>query len=268
MPTLTSRNLVIVLLSLSLLFAAGCNGRKTTKDIGDTAPAVAGDTAQPAVASGVNSGETVPDPLYGWNRVWFTFNDVFYGVLMRPLAKGYAYAVPKIIRTGLANAYSNFTFPIRFLNSLLQLNFVKASREFGRFMLNSTLGIGGLVDVAKSDPNLQPGNEDFGQTLGYYGMPEGFYIVWPFLGPSSLRDSIGMAGDAVANPLFWLFAPWSYGGDEASYWYWPFIIKSGDLFNRLPEFLENYDAVTKPAVEPYTAIKDAYIQYRRNAVAH
>jgi phospholipid-binding lipoprotein MlaA len=271
MPTTASRQFVLVLLTLCLLAASACQSRKTAKDFGDTAtsaPAPAtteAATATPAVDE--VSGSPVPDPLYGWNMVWFSFNDVFYGVLMRPLARGYAVVMPEIVRTGLANAYSNFTFPIRFVNSLLQLNFVKASREFGRFMLNSTLGVGGLMDVAKSDPNLQPGNEDFGQTLGHYGMGEGFYIVWPLLGPSDLRDSFGLAGDALANPLTWIFGPWTMYGDYNP-WYWSYIIKAGDVFNRLPVILEDYDAITKPAIEPYSAVKDAYIQYRRNAVAH
>jgi len=220
--------------------------------------AAAGPTDAPAVP--------VPDPFYGWNKFWFTFNDVFYSVLMRPLANGYAFVMPQMIRTGLANAYQNFVFPIRFVNSLFQLDVTKASREFGRFMINTTLGVGGLMDVAKADPNLQPGNEDFGQTLGHYGMSEGCYIVWPLLGPSTVRDSIGLAGDALANPLTWIFGPWTYG--DYNPWYWSYIIKGGDLFNRLPVTIEEYDGLVKPAIEPYSAVKDAFIQYRRNAVAH
>lgn len=208
----------------------------------------------------------VPDPFYYWNKFWFGFNHIFYSGVMRPFAKGYAYVMPQFARTGLHNAYQNFIFPIRFVNALLQLNFTKASREFGRFMINSTIGIGGLMDVAKADPNLQPGNEDFGQTLGYWGIGDGFYIVWPLLGPSSARDTIGLAGDAVANPLFWIFGPWTIG-DDNNPWYLSYIVKAGDVFNNLPETLETYDSVTKPAIDPYSAIKDAYIQYRRNAVS-
>lgn len=224
-------------------------------------PPEPGDTAA-AVDS--NAAPT-PDPLYRWNKFWFEFNDVFYARLMRPLAKGYTVIMPKPARTGLANAYNNFTFPIRFINALLQLDFTKASREFGRFMINSTLGLGGLMDLAKGDPNLQPGNEDFGQTLGHYGMGDGCYIVWPLIGPSTVRDTIGLAGDAAANPLTWLFGPWAIYGDDNP-WYLAYVIKGGDVFNRLPETLENYDTITKPAIEPYTAVKDAYIQYRRNAI--
>jgi len=273
MPKSTSRKLCPVLFLLILL-AMGCpaNGQPisdmptlagSSTPINKPQMAPATDTFAPDEA---DATPAVPDPLYRWNKFWFGFNDFFYARLMRPLANGYTCIMPKPARTGLSNAYNNFTFPIRFINALLQLNFTKASREFGRFMINSTFGIGGLMDLAKSDPNLQPGNEDFGQTLGHYGMGDGFYIVWPFIGPSTLRDSIGLAGDAAANPLTWLFGSWAIPHD-APPWYWAYIIKGGDVFNRLPDTLENYDAVTKPAIEPYTAVKDAYIQYRSNAIS-
>uniref|UniRef100_I2Q0D3 Surface lipoprotein n=1 Tax=Desulfovibrio sp. U5L TaxID=596152 RepID=I2Q0D3_9BACT len=291
------RNLVLILLAVTVLGTSGCNARNQTAKGFDQAaarPAVA--TAAPAQAPAAPAAsmpapspaatpavapidddapgtyaETPPapvaDPLYHWNKFWFTFNHYFFTGLMRPLSTGYSYVAPRMVRTGLANAYTNFTFPIRFINSLLQLDFTKASREFGRFMLNSTLGIGGLVDVAKSDPNLQPGNEDFGQTLGHYGIGDGFYIVWPLLGPSTLRDTVGLAGDAAANPLTWIFSPFAVYDDGYNPWFWPYVIKASDVFNRLPETLENYDSVVKPAIDPYSAVKDAYIQYRRNAVS-
>jgi phospholipid-binding lipoprotein MlaA len=263
-------------LSLLALLAMGCPA--FAQPISDM-PALADSStpinksATPAVVDSAvsddaaDSAPAVPDPLYRWNKFWFGFNDFFYARLMRPLAKGYTVIMPKPARTGLANAYNNFTFPIRFVNALLQLDFTKASREFGRFMINSTFGVGGLMDLAKGDPNLQPGNEDFGQTLGHYGMSDGFYIVWPLIGPSTLRDSIGLAGDAAANPLTWLFGSWAFSND-APPWYWAYVIKGGDVFNRLPDTLDNYDAVTKPAIEPYTAVKDAYIQYRHNAISN
>lgn len=275
------RNCLLILLVLSVLASTGCHARNQAgKDIGkvaeSTATSAPAPTAQPAPAVAVTPADDAtpaeasygptPDPLYRWNKFWFGFNDLFYSGLMRPISVGYAFVVPKPVRTGLTNAYQNFIFPIRFLNALLQLDFKKASKEFGRFMINSTLGIGGLMDVAKADPNLAPGNEDFGQTLGSYGVGDGFYIVWPFLGPSTLRDTIGLAGDAAANPLTWIFGPWSIYGDDNP-WYWSYIIKGADVFNNLPGTLETYDSVVKPAVDPYTAVKDAYIQHRRNAIS-
>jgi len=209
--------------------------------------------------------QTVADPLYGWNRFWFGFNDLFYMGLMRPIAMGYKTVMPEPVRTGLKNAYDNFTFPIRFLNCILQLKPKEASREFGRFMINSTFGIGGFFDLAKSDPNLQPGDEDFGQTLGYYGTGDGFYIVWPFIGPSTFRDSIGLIGDAAANPLTWVFGLWDSSGYR-DYWYWSYVIRGADVFNRLPDKIDNFQTLKEGAVEPYSAMRDAYIQYRRNVI--
>ncbi|NMC49611.1 MAG: VacJ family lipoprotein, partial [Desulfovibrio sp.] len=126
-------------------------------------------------------------------------------------------------------------------------------------------GVGGLVDLAKSDPNLQPGDEDFGQTLGYYGMGEGFYIVWPLLGPSTARDSVGMVGDIAANPLTWLFGLWNFYGED-NYWYLSYVVSGGNRFNRLPEYLDNYEAMKKSAIEPYVSMRDFYIQYRKGRV--
>lgn len=283
MPTTMPRNFLLMLFAATLLASSvGDAWSQTTQNLSPTAAPVAKapkPLAQPtatqpapavADADDASYAETPPvpvaDPFYRWNKFWFGFNHLFYSGLMRPFAKGYAFIVPKFVRNGLHNAYQNFIFPIRFVNALLQLNFTKASREFGRFMINSTLGIGGLMDVAKSDPNLQPGNEDFGQTLGFWGMGDGFYIVWPLLGPSSARDTVGLAGDAVANPLFWIFGPWAIYGDDNP-WYLSYVVKAADVFNNLPDTLETYDSVTKPAIDPYSAVKDAYIQYRRNAVS-
>ncbi len=209
--------------------------------------------------------ETIPDPLYGWNHFWYRFNDLFYMGLMRPFAIGYKTVMPEPVRTGLKNAYDNFIFPIRFVNCLLQLKPAGAAREFGRFMINSTFGLGGFFDLAKSDPNLQPGDEDFGQTLAYYGMGDGFYIVWPFIGPSSLRDSFGLVGDAAANPLTYIFGLWGMYGEDNP-WYWSYVIRGADIFNRLPDKIDNLETLKKSAIDPYASLRDAYIQYRRNAI--
>ncbi len=207
---------------------------------------------------------SVADPLRGWNRFWFGFNDIFFGAV-RPLADGYAYATPEFFRTGLKNVWDNFIFPVRFVNCLLQFKFTEASAEFGRFMINSTFGLGGFFDLAKSDPDLQPGDEDFGQTLAYYGVGDGFYIVWPILGPSTLRDSIGLIGDAAANPLTYVFGLWGLYGENNPWWI-SYAIRAGDIFNRLPDKLADYQTLKQASLEPYTSMRDAYMQYRRNVI--
>jgi phospholipid-binding lipoprotein MlaA len=269
------RILLVCALFSALALATGCNGKKSqaARDFAPPAESCAQteQAAAPAAEAPDEGAEDlvstpVNDPLMGWNRFWFTFNDYFYTGI-RPVVQGYRYVVPDFARTGMKNVYDNFTFPIRFLNALLQLNMTKAAREFGRFMINSTFGVGGFFDLAKSDPNLQPGDEDFGQTLGYYGMGEGFYIVWPFLGPSSARDSVGLVGDVAANPLTWIFGLWDYKGQDQT-WYLSYVISAGNRFNRLPEYLDDYDSMKKSALEPYVSMRDFYIQYRRGRIAH
>jgi len=273
---LLHRSILLLLLFSLLALATACNGKKSqaAKDFAPpsaTAAANTGQTTDPALADDEALGEdaaaqpVVNDPLMGWNRFWFTFNDYFYTGI-KPLALGYKYAVPEFARTGFKNIYDNFTFPIRFLNALLQLDLTKAAREFGRFMLNSSFGLCGFFDLAKSDPNLQPGDEDFGQTLGYYGMGEGFYIVWPFLGPSSARDTVGLVGDVAANPLTWMFGLWNYEGQD-QLWYLSYVVSAGNRFNRLPDQIDNYEAMKKSAIEPYVSMRDFYIQYRRGRIA-
>ncbi len=198
---------------------------------------------------------SIDDPFEGWNRFWFSFNDHFY-TAVTPLAKGYAYVVPSFMRTGIKNVYNNLLFPMRFLNCLLQLNFTKASREFGRFFINSTFGIGGLVDLAKTDPNLYPQNEDFGQTLAHWGVGHGFYMVTPFLGPSSARDGFGMLIDLGTSPTTYIFEPWYLG----------YILKAGDRFNMMPDLIDDYQELKKNAIEPYVAFRDFYVQYRDKLV--
>lgn len=269
------RILLVCALFSALALATGCNGKKSQAARDFAPPVESSAQAQQAAAAPAEAPDEysedpgsapVNDPLMGWNRFWFTFNDYFYTGI-RPVVQGYRYVVPDFARTGMKNVYDNFTFPIRFLNALLQLNMTKAAREFGRFMINSTFGIGGFFDLAKSDPNLQPGDEDFGQTLGYYGMGEGFYIVWPFLGPSSARDSVGLVGDVAANPLTWIFGLWDYQGQDQT-WYLSYVISAGNRFNRLPEYLDDYDSMKKSALEPYVSMRDFYIQYRRGRIAH
>ncbi|WP_051261203.1 MlaA family lipoprotein [Desulfovibrio inopinatus] len=198
---------------------------------------------------------SIKDPFERWNRFWFSFNDTVYTAI-QPIADGYAYVVPSFLRTGIKNVYNNILFPMRFLNCLLQLDFTKAQREFGRFLINSTFGFGGLVDVAKTDPNLYPQDEDFGQTLGRWGMGYGFYMVIPFLGPSSARDGFGMIVDLGTSPTTYILEPW----------YLSYIIKGADRFNMLPELLADYNTMKQGAIEPYVALRDFYVQYRNKKV--
>lgn len=126
-----------------------------------------------------NDAQAVFDPLSGYNRSMTNFNDIFYTNVLQPVSKTYAKYVHENIREGVSNVYDNLLFPIRFINNVLQFKLLNASEELGRFVINSTFGILGVMDVAEKF-ELKPHKEDFGQTLGFYGVGSGFHIVIPF----------------------------------------------------------------------------------------
>jgi len=198
--------------------------------------------------------EEISDPLYVWNRAMFHFNDFFYTWLLKPAARAYSFVVPEGIRIMIRNFFVNVTTPVRFVNSLLQGKFRSAGEELARFGINTTAGVFGFVDVAK-DLGLKRHDEDLGQTLGSYGIGHGFYFVWPILGPSSLRDSIGLIGDWFLDPVTYVEAIDTY-----------LSIKTVDTVNRATFTLGDYEALKKAAFDPYSALRDAYIQNRRKAV--
>ena len=134
----------------------------------------------------------MPTPLEPFNRAMYHFNDKLYFWLLKPVAQGYGKVVPEAARVGVSNFFANLAFPIRFVNCLLQANFEGAAAELGRFTVNTLWGVGGFLDPASSkDINLSKQDEDFGQTLGAYGLGQGFFINWPIFGPSSPRDTVG-----------------------------------------------------------------------------
>ena len=208
--------------------------------------------------------DTISDPLEGWNRFWFGFNDILLLKVIKPVYTGYTYVVPSPIRTGIGNAFHNIQMPIRLVNCILQGRFGEAWIELGRFIVNSTAGFGGVFDVAKqSKPRIPVDSRDadFGQTLGVWGVGEGIYLVWPVVGPSTVRDTAGMAGDWAASPLFWLGEP--VGPVEQG----PAIGASlGFRFNNMGTVIDTYETLTKSAIEPYTAARDAYVKYRRSGI--
>lgn len=140
------------------------------------------------------------DPLSGYNEVMTQFNDKFYIYVLAPTAKGYNYIVPQAARTGIDNFFTNLLFPIRFVNNLLQLKFQNSAEELGRFFINTIFGLGGFMDPATTELNMKIHKEDFGQTLGFYGIGEGFHFVLPFLGQSNLRDMVGLTADGIVSP--------------------------------------------------------------------
>jgi phospholipid-binding lipoprotein MlaA len=197
----------------------------------------------------------VADPLRGWNEAMFVFNDKAYFWVLKPVAQGYSKVMPKPARTGINNFFHNILMPVRFVNCILQGKGKAATGEFGRFMLNSTVGVLGFGDPAAKYPDLNPDSEDLGQTFGRYGIGNGFYIVWPVLGPSTLRDSIGTVGDWYLDPITYL--------DETLVRY---SLRAGKQINATSLRIGEYEALREAAIDPYTAFRDFYIQYRQEKV--
>lgn len=197
----------------------------------------------------------IADPLYPWNKAMYHVNDKLYFWLMKPLAQGYSIVVPEDARISVSNFFNNITTPIRFVSSLLQFKIKDAGNELLRFVYNSTAGVCGLVDAAKEDLGIKQQDEDLGQTLGSYGIGHGFYLVWPFLGPSSLRDTVGRIGDRFLDPVHYV------NPTEASVG-----ITVYDKVNETSFRIGDYEDLKKSAIDPYVSIRDAYLQYRKKKV--
>ena len=203
--------------------------------------------------------QSISDPIEPWNRFWFHFNDIFFLYVAKPAYSAWETVTPHHLRSGLKNFFSNLLFPVRFVNNILQFRFFEAGVEFGRFIINTTSSAG-FADVAKGHKTIvpiDPTGEDFGQTLGRWGIGHGFYIVWPILGPSSVRDSVGRAGDLFADPLFYL-QPMELG----------LGVGGGLRFNALGDVLPLYEDLNTVAVDPYIAMREAYVNFRKAQVLH
>jgi phospholipid-binding lipoprotein MlaA len=199
--------------------------------------------------------QTYSDPLAPFNEKMFWFNLKLDHYILRPVAKGYADVAPTPVRESVGRFFSNVNFIPRFANNLFQLKFPEAGGELARFGINSTLGVGGLFDVADKWFGLKEHANDFGLTLGHYGAPTGYYIVWPFIGPSNIRDTIGYAADSSMWPLDY-FVPW--------YVWLP--ADSGkaviEAVNYRSLHLNLFEDVDRYAIDLYGAVQDGYMQRR------
>jgi len=211
--------------------------------------------------------QTVADPLIGFNRAMFTFNDRLYFWVLKPVASGYRVVVPTPVRTSIKNFFFNLLGPVRLVNCLLQGKWSAAEGEFGRFAANTTVGVLGLFDPAGKEPHLNPPEEDLGQTLGHYGAGNGFFIVWPLVGPSTLRDTLGAAGDWALNPFTFmqLINADDMGGLTSSTA--NVIVYSVRTVNDTSFRIGDYETLKNAALDPYEFLRDAYIQNRNSKIA-
>ena len=209
--------------------------------------------------------QKVYDPLEDYNRFMTNFNDKIYIYILEPTASAYATVVPKGGRVAIKNFLQNIKTPVRLTNNLLQFKFKRAGVEGGRFVVNTLFGLGGFFDPAKSDLGWESYNEDFGQTLGVYGMGNGIPVVLPFFGPSNTRDSIGLVVDSILDPL-------SYMAHNAMHYKIPqnaeqgLFIKTYDVVNETALRLGQYESIKKDALDLYPFLRDSYIQLREQQI--
>ncbi len=260
------KNITYILLII-MLFFSGCSDKSNV----DT-PAVAKsevvdndelDELDEFDSEFEEEDEEKSDPLRGYNIVMTNFNDGFYTNVFDPVARGYNYVIPESVRRSINNFFHNLMYPIRFINNILQGKFANATEETGRFVVNTTVGLLGLFDPAKEYLEWEPHNEDFGQTLGYWGVGSGYHIVLPFLGPSNMRDMFSMYPDSLANPVVY--------NDDRSY----NLTKNKKdsigavVYGKLNDgslHLGEYEDLKKDAVDLYPFLRDIYEQRREQLI--
>jgi len=195
--------------------------------------------------------QSTADPWQPFNRAMFAFNDGVDRVLIRPLAVGYRKVFPQRLRDGVNNFFNNLRAPTTLINDVLQGKPGRAKETIDRFLINSTIGLLGLVDVA-GRLGMPDHEEDYGQTLAVWGVPSGPYLVLPFLGPSTIRDAVGKVPEfVIADPL------WEPG--DTSVTVTRFAIRAIDIRSRLLDV----DRILKMQVDPYLFMRELYYQNRQ-----
>ncbi len=227
---------------LSSPFMTSVSGFNTALAAEQPAAGIEGDQNEPAVN----------DPYEHTNRQIFAFNDHLYFGVLKPIAQAYSAFMPADLREAIRNGFRNLLFPGRFINFILQSKGDKAANETLRFLINSSMGMAGLLDLAQCGLGLQYYDADFGQTLALWGVCSGPYLVIPVLGSSNPRDLFGYAVDTAMDPLVWAPAKW-----------WVTLsAESGEYINRTSLKIGQYEELKRASLDPYIAMRDAYIQYR------
>lgn len=190
------------------------------------------------------------DPYEEWNRKVFSFNEFVDTWALKPVAKSYRFITPKFVRTGVTNFFSNLGEVSNFANNLLQFKPLAAGKDLTRFTVNSTLGVAGLFEVSTPLFNLQPSHEDFGQTLNTWGLPEGPYLVWPFLGGQTLSHSVSLPVDYYyLNPVRYMIdskeVSWGLTGLQ--------VVQLRERLLEAEQLIQG---------DRYSFIRDAYLQQR------
>lgn len=196
------------------------------------------------------------DPLEGFNRAIFTFNDKLYFYALKPAAQGYKFVVPEPARTAVKRFFFNVVTPERLVNCAFQGKFRAAGIELWRFFINTTIGVAGLFDPARDRYGYRRYVEDSGQTMGHYGIKPGYYLVLPFFGASSIRDTLGLVIDTFLDPFMYLnLNTWEQVG-----------IRGYKTVNNTSLRIGEYEDFKKAAVDPYVSLRDGYAQQRESEI--
>lgn len=201
------------------------------------------------------------DPFEPVNRAVFTFNDKVDQYAIKPVAEGYVAVTPEVLRSGIRNFFANLRDPWIGINNILQGKVEEGLSDFFRFITNSTFGIAGFGDIA-SDMGMQKHNEDFGQTLGRWGLESGPYIVLPILGPSTARDTVGWIADGYAYMPFWVPRTMDWNHRVA----WRNGLTILDTINVRANLLGTTGLLEDAALDRYTFVRDAFLQRRRSQI--
>jgi len=201
--------------------------------------------------------DEIYDPLEGINRTIFGFNNVADRVILEPVAKGYR-KLPSPIQSGISNFLNNLKLPLAAVNQLLQGQGKNAAESSGRFLVNSTIGIFGFVDIA-DNIGLEQKEEDFGQTLATWGVGDGFYIVLPLFGPSNLRDSTGMLMTITTDPIN------TYAVNQGEAWVIP-LKTAANAIDQRSQIIDEVNALRNNSVDYYAAVRSSYYQNRKAAI--
>ncbi len=285
------RLLTFSLLGVAMMLAIGCAGKAGTTPppgLNDARPALDQATApasssrpeappddllDPFAKADEGAGEEY-DPWEPMNTNFFEFNRQVDRFVLKPVAKGYDFILPDLVQVGISNIFYNLRFAPRFLNNVFQGKIKGAGIEVGRFLINSTVGLAGFFDLAKKI-DLVTSEEDLGQTLGFYGVKPGPYLVLPLFPPFTVRDFVGYVGDVFLNPINWMVVP-IIEVDGV-----PSVIahknrtttsiiqigaRVGEIVNERSRNLETYQGVEEATLDLYSAVRNGYLQKRAQSI--
>ena len=280
------RLLGFCLLGVATMLATGCAGKTGTakpQGLNDARSVAEQASAQPQTPSDqpldpfAKADENVGDEYDPWeplNTNIFEFNLKVDRYVLKPVAKGYDFVMPDVVQVGISNIFYNLRFAPRFLNNVFQGKLKGAGIEVGRFLINSTVGLAGFFDLATKVDLVTP-EEDLGQTLGFYGVTPGPYLVVPLLQPFTVRDFVGYVGDVFLNPINWLVTPIiEVDGIPSVIAHKNRMTSSiiqtssrvGEVVNERSRNLQKFQGVEEATLDLYTAVRNAYLQKRAQAV--